>query len=122
MGNDEVLRLGDGSAGEHPYKMTTAHGKDTDLGEEFSRGAHFGHVDDFNHLRHFRGEFIRISIVQPRYLSVVRIPQSAGKFRGLEPRLIVTSDGGEGEIVEAKGSSHNASKGTFREFTKHFPQ
>lgn len=73
-------RLSDRCAGEHREEVAAAQGEDAGLGEEVSRGAHFGHVDDFNQLRHFWGEFIGISIVQPRYFSVIRIPQGTGKF------------------------------------------
>ncbi|WP_289107200.1 hypothetical protein [uncultured Bilophila sp.] len=65
-------------------------------------------------MRHVRRKFISILSIQLAEKVFTLVTKSAGNFRGLEPRLIITGDGGESEIVEAKKSGHDASVGTFQ--------
>lgn len=99
MGNDEVLRLSYGRAGEHGEKVAAAKGEDA---------GHYGNsrgtrIDDHAHII---GKFVFISAVNIGNRLFGRVAQGTSKLRRLEPRLIVAGDGGEGEIVEAERLRH----------------
>lgn len=58
MGNDEVLRLGYGRAGEHRKKVAAAKGEDANPDRQIDG------VEVFNNLRHVFGEFVCVSVIQ----------------------------------------------------------
>ena len=106
-----VLALGAGLAGygsvhTHDKEMTATKGENSGFMPEIFRGAHFGHSGYFNKLRHFRREFVGISLIQMSNLSSVRIPQSAGKFGGTNPKAVLVGDWCQSDILERKGGSH----------------
>lgn len=94
--NPLAERLGDGCPGEHGEEVAAAEGEDAGH-DGNSRGTR---IDDHAHII---GKFIFIAAVNIGNRLFGRISQGTGKFRRLEPRLVVAGDGGEGELIEAEG-------------------